>query len=382
MKTTYAYIASRTPGPGAGIAVCRYDAAGKLQYLRTEHEGLGLHIGSLLINRKQGILYCTDETTALPGCRGGGGRILAFRIGDDGGLSLISESPSFGAKPAFLQADDEYQYLLCVNHGGREKVTETFQDDTGAYRIRTRWDESNLVLFPLNQDGSICPPVDICRLHGEGPRHFQAGPHAHSVVKAPGRNLYLVCDKGGDRVYTFRIDCKSEKIMPCAAVSCPPGAAPRYSAFHPSLPMVYANMEAERLLLAFRYSENGDLKLLQETDTTPAMRVAPPEDALMQSDLCVSPAGCLYEMLRVYNVIEVYAADSQTGTLSLRQTIETPPDGRCLAMTPDGRYLAAAYAAAGRAELYPLRDDGTLRPAQSQVELPAAACIAFYSQNN
>ena len=388
MAEIYAYIADRKPTADSGIAVCSYDAEkGCLRHLRTELQGMGLHIGMMLLCDDMDVLYCTDETTRHPSRRsGGGGRILAFSVDRaTGALALLSETASYGAKPSYIEMDETRRYLLVTNHGGRETVTCTARGENGEFTIETHSDESNVVLFPIRPDGSLDAPADIYKLSGRGPRPFQNSAHAHSIKRLMGENCYVICDKGGDGIYTMKVDYRRRKIVPCGEgiVPCAAGSAPRYSAVHPREPYVYVNKESACKLTVFRALKSGALKLAQTIDNTPAKSVEVPKDVLIQSDICISTDGqYLYDMLRIYDVIQVYRIDNKTGRLALIQTIDTPPDGRSMTISPDGRFIACTFASAGRTEVYPICGDGTLGAAVSRVYGADPSCLCFCEKCN
>ena len=388
MKKTYAYIANWKPVAGSGMAVCEYDGrTGSLNHLRNELEELKLHIGGIVVDPEKQVLYCTDEAPDHPDLRsGGGGRLFAFRIDPgNGSLHLLNSLPSYGSKPSFITPDPEFRFLILTNHGGRTATTETTCDAFGKFHVEVHRDESNVVLFPLNGDGSLGEPSDLFRLSGAGPKFFQQSAHAHSIQRAPGKNLYAVCDKGGDQVWTFRIDYDKKKLVPCTGEpqNSVPGCAPRYSAFHPAKPLLYVNNEASAIISVFQYTDSGSLTLIDTVSTMPDGKPAPEdENALVQSDIAVSADGRhLYDMLRVVNVIEVWDIDDASGKLTLRQVVDTPDGGRGFTITPDGKHLVVAFYEGGRVDMYRILEDGSLGEIVSSFAQPKPACAGFFTVN-
>lgn len=383
MGRTYLYIGNRKPGDSAeGIAAYAYDeATGALTYLRNQTEGLW--VGCVHMDEKKRVLYCTDEREDHPAFRGGGGgQVLAFSVSPaDGKLSPLGAQPSYGSKPSFLTTDEEGKYLLVTNHGGRRSVTQTQRDADGRIRLKVCRDESSVVLFPLRDDGGILEPVDLFRLDGEGPKFFQLGAHAHIVRRAPGRNLYAVCDKGGDQLFLFRVDEGSGRLVLCegSPYPCRPGSAPRYCVFHPTEPWLYVNKEAETLLSSFRYDEDGRLERIETVNTLPDGYPAPPADGLSHTDLCIDAAGRrLYVMLRIADILSVYSIGEKNGALTLLQTLNTPGGGRAFALSPDGRFLAAAFPEVHRVDVYSVGSDGRLGEVVSSASQPAPATVSFF----
>lgn len=366
-----------------GIAICEYDAqTGKITRKKNDFEKL--YVGAAHIDEKRGILYCTDERTDYPGLRaGGGGQICAFKIDPEtGDLALLNALPSCGANPSFCVTDADSKYLLVTNYGFRTTITQTEQDAFGKIVIKVLHDESSVVLFPLNEDGSIAEPIDIFRLTGEGPDvAFQLSPHAHSIRKAPGKNLYAVCDKGGDQVFMFKIDYENGKIVQCegSPYKRTPRSAPRYCYFHPTLPYLYVNKEGDTIISVFRYDDDGRLYHVETVSALPE-HIPSPEGFLCQSDILVTPDGkYVYDMIRHANVISVYEIDQETGKLKMIQAVENTYDGaRAFRIAPDGKYLIVDYLGGHKVVTYPLAEDGKILPEVSSIVQPTPATVSFY----
>jgi 6-phosphogluconolactonase (cycloisomerase 2 family) len=383
MDMTYVYVGNwRAEGqPTEGIAICGYDTeTGQLAHLKTVFSEFA--VGAAWLDRKHDVLYITDERVDLPGMRqGGGGQTIAFSINpQNGDLAEIGRQPSYGANPASLVTDPESRFLLVVNHGSRAIITQTETDADGKIRIRTRHDESSVVLFPIGDGGIIGAPCDIFRLSGEGPESFQLGPHAHSIRRSPSGKLYAVCDKGGDQIYMFRLDGDKKKIVLCpgSPLHRTPGSAPRYSVFHPTLPYLFVNKENKTIVSAFRYDEEGVLAHICTASALPA-HIAPPE-GLSQSDICVGKSGrYLYTILRQVNVVTVFEIDEKTGGLTMVQAIEDICDGgRSCAISPDGRFFVIASLSGKEVVTCPIREDGRIAPATSSITQPIPGTVTFF----
>lgn len=378
----YLYIGNRKAD--GGIGVCAFNQeSGAARLLKNEYKDLGIHVGCICPSPAHSVVYVTDECEELLGFPGGGGgRIFTFRVSaENGSLTLIGELPSFGAKPSYLETDFEGKFLLASNHGGRGVVTVTERDDEGNIRIRTVCDESSVVLFPVMNDGTPGGPADLFRISGSGPRFFQRGPHAHMVKRAPERNFYLVCDKGGDQLYGFSVD--SEKGCLCPVFKEPKktdsGFAPRYAAFHPKKPWVYVNHEAETVLSQYEYGESGEFWLREMIRVLPSERM--PTDSLVLSDLCMNQEGDrLYTLLRVVNRLCVFRVEQDTGKLSLLCEKETPGGGRAMAFSSDGRFLAVSYMEEGRVEVYRVGTDGVPEEITAVISQPSPSFLLFYGE--
>lgn len=388
MEKIYVYIGNRKLDGEGGIAICEFsEESGKLTYRKNVCKDLQIHAGAICKNPKRPVLYVTDERSDYPGFPdGGGGRIFSFSVSlADGNLRFLGEVPSFGAKPSYLAVDEEGAYVLASNHGGRGSVTVTEQDAQGHFHRKVIHDESSLALFCAGADGSIEELKDLFRLDGFGPKFFQKGPHAHSVVKAPGKNFYAVCDKGGDQIYGFRIDYEQGKLRHTAMAGSPykrtAGSAPRYGVFHPRKPWFYVNKEAEPILSFFRLEEDSSLAFQESISVLPAGVKAPPADSLVQSDLILDQEGLrLYDAMRILNRINVYGIDQESGKLCLVQSFSTDGGVRALAFSPSGRYLAAAFTEEGRVDLYKVETDGRIGERVSMIRQPSPSAILFMGE--
>jgi 6-phosphogluconolactonase (cycloisomerase 2 family) len=383
MREIYVYIGNwktaGNDGDSHGLSVCSFDQAnGKLRHLRTEFNEL--YIGSAYYDRVSGIYYCCDERADYPGVRsGGGGQVFALKIDRlTGSITEINRRSSYGANPSYCVTDLGSNYLLLTNYGARTTITQTDIDAFGKYYIKTLHDESSVVLYPLGSDGSIGEPLDIYRLSGTGPESFQLSPHAHSVKRSPSGKLFAVCDKGGDQVFMLRLD-RGNKLAVCprSPFHSLPGSAPRYSVFHPVKPFLYVNNEYKTIISVFLYDKDGELTFAENADALPA-HIKDPEQ-LAQSDICIDAAGGhLYSMVRYSNVISVFDINPDSGGLTMIQCFEnTPPGGRAFALSPDGRYLVAAFTDGKAVVSYPIDEHGKICPPVSAINLPAPATVTF-----
>lgn len=368
-----------------GIALCSFDEeTGEIKKLSTEYPEEFFGVGRCFIDKNRNVFYATDERENHPDVKfgGGGSRIIAFAIDPETGkLTKVNEQPSFGSKASFVTGDEEGKYILVTNHGARIDTTTTIQDAMGKYHVMVQHDESNVVLFPLREDGSVGEPSDIFRLSGTGPKHFQHGPHAHSINKAPGKDLFAVCDKGGDQLYVLRLDKDTGKLIPAEGTPSHriPGSGCRYSSFHPTKPYLYINHEAESLLTAFVYDEEGRIREVETIVDQPEGYPEPSKDALFQSDVRVDPSGkYLYAAIRVTNVVLVYDIDQETGKLAWKQTFDTEGGIRMLEFSPDGRFLLGSFPYNNKVEVYPIAADGTLGRAVSTLTQPTPATLNFF----
>lgn len=364
-----------------GYTICSYDAEkGTLAPLGTAYEGLS--VGAHVVDTEKGLLYTADEKADYPGMRqGGGGEVHCFAIdAATGHLMRVSSLPSYGAMASYAARDARGEFLLVTNHGSRNYVTHVVREENGSYRQEVLHDDATMALYRLNTDGSIAGVCDVYYASGSGPAPQQVMPHLHSVVGSPDGSFFLVCDKGGDQLLTFTIDRENARIIPLGepAFRAEPGSAPRYSSFHPTLPVVYTNNELKPILYCLRYDQTGALTLMQKISGFAGPIES--EEKGMQSALHVSADGrFLYSLVRNPDVISVYRIDQTDGTLSPLQLLRTQAKNlRGAALSPDGRYLLVAAIDSHQVLSYPIKPDGTLGEAVCAIDQPTPCCIAFY----
>ena len=89
----------------SGFGICRYNGeTGELKLINNVFDGV--IVGATCLESKRNILYCSHESTTLPGYfLGGGGLVYAFAIDPEtGDLTEINHQPSYGSLVAFGQS--------------------------------------------------------------------------------------------------------------------------------------------------------------------------------------------------------------------------------------------------------------------------------------
>lgn len=364
-----------------GYTICDYNAqTGMIKPFGTAFSGLS--VGAHCVDHKKMRLYTADEKMHYPGMRfGGGGEVHCFAIDPESGmLTQINSQPSYGALTSYVALDPLGEFLVATNHGSRNYVTRIEKDTDGKIIRKVLYDSSTVALYPLNWDGSIAEVCDVYCAEGEGPLAVQFASHLHSVVFAPDGSFCLVCDKGGDQIFTFRIDRENKKLIPAMdqPVTVMAGAAPRYSAFHPTKPFVYTNNEFNPVLHSFRYDKNGGIKLLEARSGY----AKPCENGEkgMQSAICVSRDGkYLYSLVRTTDVVCVFEIDQDTGLLkNLQQFSPGAKNLRGGTLSPDGNYLLLAAIDSHEVLSCAIGKDGRIGEVVCRIEQPTPCCITFF----
>lgn len=384
--TRFLYAGNRRKGPSSwakpapgdfGIGIFRFDEkTGAMT--ETGRAIPEISVGQMCHDTKRRVIYAVDEALTLPGHHlGGGGQVVALSVDPDtGGLTEINRQPSFGTLPSDVALDTSGRFLIATHHTGHTPITRTERAADGSLRIVLDYDEAATVLFPLDPDGRIGAPCDIHRHKGMGALPAQTHPQLHSVTRAPDRDLFIVCDKGADRIHVFGLDPQARRLTSKQTLAAPPGSSPRYCVFHPEHPVFYVNFETAPILRAYGFSETGEVSLLSETAALPPSQS--PDPAIMQSDLVLHPSGrFLYSLLRGPETVTVFSV----GCDGRPQPIASHPLGvgnaRGAAISPDGRHFLVAGVTSHEIRAWTIGPDGLLSGASTSTPQPAPGCLLF-----
>ncbi len=367
------------PAKGKGITIFQYiPENGDLKLIETIRPDVAA--GQLYLDSGRKMLYAVNEIGERRGEIGGGGYVMAFRIDPSTGkLTFVNEKESLSPEPSYLCMDKSGKYLLACHCSDPFHVTKIVQRADGTFANEVLFDDTALVMFRIHSDGSL---GDICDLFitegtgGKSPRsqvnidpvsgHIQLVEvlsRQHSVVASPSGELFAVCDKGMDRIHTFRIDREGGKLIRldtwiAEEVAC----FPRYAAFHPTLPVFYANNENYAGMNSFHYDETtGKLTLLKKLfllREDPGLVEGKPVGA---QDILAHPNGkVLYITLCGLNLIVVCELDEH-GMPAVRQLIDSNGKmPRGIALSPDERFLLSGNMVSGDITRFVVNNDGTL----------------------
>ncbi len=327
----YAYVSSWTSGAdGAGadggihvFAVDMHD--GSFQLLSTT--AMELNAGYICISPNGRFLYATDERKDYGGRAGAGGGIVSFSIDpQNGALTRLNIVPSMGAFPAYIAIDATGTCVVTANHGSYNTILQIVQDATGAH-LENTYDDSTVALFPVGADGLVDQASTVAILqrgsaegweqdHGIAAR-FRASAHAHSVNFDPNNCFVLACDKGRDRIYSYRVEASSLQLAP--VVAPPARTAPRHSAVPPTRPYVFVIDELVPRLLSYAFNPvTGELRAIQAVSTVSDAE----ETQGLPADIHVHPSGrFVYGSTRGSNTIASFAIDEATGLTKRNRAI-------------------------------------------------------------
>jgi 6-phosphogluconolactonase (cycloisomerase 2 family) len=226
-------------------------------------------------------------------------------------------------------------------------------DRSGKYALVANYWGGTIAVFPILDGGRLGPAVDVHRdLGSVGATHANDAPpgsfavsghdapHAHMIAADPGNRFVLTADLGQDRIYVYRFDATSGKLIPVESapfVSFPSGDGPRHFIFHPNGRWVYVLGEESSTIAFFQYdAAQGALALQQTISSLPAAFAG----TSYTSEVVISADGrFLYAANRLHDTIAIcsIAAD---GRLKLITEVSTMGDyPRHCAFDPSSRFF-------------------------------------------
>ncbi len=397
-RKVYAYVGTwgsdlhdeqNSKGSSGGIHVFLLDQNdGSL--IKVSHVSGDVNAGIVCISPDQRFLYSVDERKDLDGRSGAGGGICSYAIDPETGfLAFINSTQSMGAYPCYIAIDSGGTHVLVSNHGNHtDVVTRVVVDDQGKYRVDIQYDHGSIAMFPVRENGSLGEACDVKVLTGSSiDPDFQMSPHPHSINIDITNKFAIVCDKGTDRIITYRINYDEGKLVPNSPpfFAAVPGSGPRHLAFHPDLPYLFINNEINSTIDSYSFdTDTGELALVHGLRTLPPDYVPEdPSDPFAKNypaDIQIHPTGkyvCVSN--RGHNSIATYKIDQKSAKLTLLGF--TPTQGaitRALSFDPSGRFLFAANQRTGSIVSFLFDvENGKLSPTGAVTQISNPVCIKF-----
>ena len=400
-RKVYAYIGNWSfqakPEKGKGISIFEYNEEdGSLNLIETIDKDVAA--GQLYLDAENNILYSNDECGERRGEIGGGGYIRAYKIDPSTGrLTLMNCRDSLAPEPSYICLDKSKKYLVTCHCSDPWHVTKIVKKEDGSYTNEVLFDDTALVMFRINDDGSLGEVCDVAVTPGTGGHgeHSQVNvdpvsghiqlveviSRLHAVLASPSGEMLVACDKGMDKVYTYRIDRENGKLVYLNEWSAPEVACfPRYADFHPTKNVLYVNNENFAGLNSFHYDEKtGALERFSKIyllDKDPGMVDGKPVGA---QDILVHPNGkTLYCTLCGLNLIIVCRLDENGVPTPVQQIYSRGNLPRGIRLSPDGRFLLSGNMVSGDVTLFAADEDGMLTDTGKTFEAVSPSAIKMF----
>jgi 6-phosphogluconolactonase (cycloisomerase 2 family) len=284
---------------------------------------------SLAFDPSKKYLYAVNEIANFGGAQSGSVTAIAVDPAS-GDLRIINVVSSQGAGPAHLSVDPSGRFVFAANYGG-----------------------GSVAVLPIRPDGSLGEATDVQAISGPlGPQPAQDAPpgsfaisghdapHAHMAQTDPAGRYLFVSDLGTDRIYSYRFDNRTGKLTPNSPpfVQATPGAGPRHFDFHPNGRWVYSlNEEASTVdVMAYNAGE-GSLTIRQTLSSLPEGY----EGTNFPSEIHVAEDGrFVYAANRLHDTIAIFSVNAATGLLTALGHVWTRGSyPRHFAIEPTGSFL-------------------------------------------
>ncbi|MGB0122786.1 MAG: lactonase family protein, partial [Silvibacterium sp.] len=164
-------------------------------------------------------------------------------------------------------------------------------------------------------------------------------PHAHMIQADPENRFVLQTDLGQDRIYVFKFDSNTGRLMPANTpfVSLPSGDGPRHFAFHPNGRWMYSIQEEASTLVFWGYDATvGSLTAQQTVSTLPLGFTG----TNFCSEVMMSPDGrFLYAANRLHNSIAVFLIERNGKLHRVGETLTEGDYPNQIKLGPSGNIL-------------------------------------------
>jgi len=336
------FVGSYQSANEEGIHILRLDAeSGSL----TKIGGVsGIDSPSFLVYRAESsVLYAVSETDE-------DGAVVAYAYDANAQtLTELNRQPSQGGAPCHLSLDPSGAWLVLANYLG-----------------------GNVSLYPIGDRGELGQPVQSVVHTGRSVNaERQEAPHPHSIYPVPGTSLFLACDLGTDKVYTYRL--AEGRLESVRETSVTPGSGPRHLALHPTQPFAYLIDELMNRITVFKLdSATGSLEPLQTVSALPA-------DYMGESfcaEVAVSSDGrFLYGSNRGHDSIVSFRIGADGGLSLIGHTPSGGHFPRNFLVLPDGRWLLAANQNSDNIAVMRVDEDGFPHPTEGEYKMTKPVCV-------
>lgn len=166
----------------------------------------------LILDTRGKTLYAASETEQ--------GRVVAYSIAGDGGLTMLNQVSSQGAGPVNLSLTPDGRFLLVANYtGGSVAVLPVLSDG--------RLAEASDFRQHQGPTGAARPAAAV---EGSFAISDHNGPHAHMIASDPSGKFVFATDLGLDRIWQYRLshDGKLQANQPAWIAASSAGAGPRH----------------------------------------------------------------------------------------------------------------------------------------------------------
>ncbi|SPB18189.1 3-carboxymuconate cyclase [Caballeronia novacaledonica] len=344
--------------------------------------------GYLVYSPSLKTLFSVDERkTDGRGPVGPAASVHSFSVNArDGSLNWKNSYLAPGPMPTYLSFSESRRLLVTANHGDFTHVERVIQWPNGEWGTEYVYDDSTVIMFQVADDGRLDGIRDVKVLpgHGRDPNsspqaggHAQSSAHAHCATLDPSGQFIVVCDKGTDQIYVYRL---SSELVEVSSFRFEDEIGPRHVAFDASTGRAFVTCEFSSELASFDFdAATGRLILLDRVST-----VADAHSGLNEpADVRVHPDGkFVYVNNRGEDSVAWFEVTptgrlTRRGHVSISKSIHPGLAARSFAFDPSGSFMLVADRPANLVRSYSVdRETGNLQ-ALSDASVRDPAFIEF-----
>lgn len=307
--------------------------------------------GFLAFHPDRSKLYAVARSDAGP-------MVLAYSIGEGGGLTLLNSERIPDGEAAHLSVHPSGRFLLTAQYGG-----------------------GSVALFPLDKDGRVEPCRQLIEHEGGSNvvRARQAKPHPHWTGFSADGRFAFVPDLGLDKIVIYQVQADQASIRSVGFAESVPGGGPRHMKFSIDGKYIFLLNELSLSLVTFAYdADAGRAAFVCETATLSAAMKAK-ENFNSASEVLVHPSGqFVYAANRGHDSVTAFQVDSETGHLYVADV--EPIRGawpRHINLDASGRWLLAAGAHSNTVSVFSIDPNtGALTYSKGAIQtVPNPICI-------
>lgn len=286
--------------------------------------------------------------------------VASYKIGRDGGLSLINTEPIGDGGGAHLAVHPSKKFLITAQYGG-----------------------GSVAVFPVMRSGTLGKRRQLIEHKGGSGvvESRQNAPHPHWTGFSPDGQFAFVPDLGLDQIIIYRINERRSTLKQHGVAQSVPGGGPRHMRFSVDGKFIYLLNELTLSVTTFAYdAENGKVErktttpaLTQETKSAEAFNSA--------SEILVHSNGrFVYSANRGDDTVTVYHANPETGRLMVREVENVRGSfPRNINLDPTGKWLLAAGQHSNTVAVFAIdQKSGDLTfQTGAVINVPGPICILF-----
>ncbi len=300
----------------------------------------------LALSADQKFVYSVNEN-------GKDSEVSAFGFNSNSGtLNFLGKKPAEGADPCYITTNGNQ--VLTANYSG-----------------------GSITALRTGTDGNFLAAKQVIQHTGKSiDAKRQLSAHVHQIQLTPDKKYFIATDLGEDQIYIYSTaKTPAKELILKKVIKTTPGTGPRHLTFSPNGKYAFLAQEFNGKITAFSYS-NGDLKKLQEIETTPKDFTGKIDAA----DIHVSADGkFLYESNRGdANTLSIFGI-LPNGTLKLIEIVSTLGKGpRNFSIDPSGDFLLVAHQYTNDIVIFN-RNKGTgkLTDSGKRINVGAPVCLVF-----